>query len=104
MPHAALISPAQMDAEGCPVKSANDLVVSIERAGEILHWLLAARAHGFQRGRIYIGGVSRRINLNVAAAGLRQTSYDLALDLHDIGHEIVHRRVNGGGVPVVEAL
>src|SRR3989338_6290443 len=104
MPHAALITPTQMYAEGYSVKSANDLVIGIERAGKILHCFLAARAHGLQRGRIYISGVSRRINLNVAAAGLRQTSYDLTLDLHDIGHEIVHRRVNGGGVSVIEAL
>src|SRR5574341_206652 len=93
-----------MDAEGDSLEPAEDRIVGFERAGEILHRLLATGAHRLQRGRIDVSGVAGGVDLNVAAAGLHQAPDDLALDLDNVGDEIIYGGIDRSGVLVIEAL
>src|SRR3989338_7149875 len=93
-----------MDAEGYSRESVEDCIVGLEGAGKILHRILAAAAPRLQRRRIDVWGAAGGVDLNVAAARLRQAPHDLALDAYDIGDEIVHGGVDRSGVPVIEAL
>ena len=65
------------------------LRLGLDRAVEILHRILAARAHLFERGRIDIGSEAWRVDMDVAAAGRDQAFHDLALDRDDVGHKFV---------------
>ena len=82
----------------------NDLEFGLERAGEIRHRVFAARLHLLHRRLVDIGGEARRVDVDIAAAGLHQALDDLALDPHHVVDEIVEAFVDALRVLVVEAL
>ena len=104
MPHAALVTPAQMDAKGHVVKQTQNLVVCLDRAREIFHRVFAAFLHFIQRRCIDVGGIARRIDLYVSAAGFDQASNHLPFDARHVGNEIVRTPVNRLRILVIEAL
>ena len=67
---------AEMDAEGDAVEAFDHRIVGGDRAFEIALGVLAARAHAIERDFVDIGGVARRIDLDVAAAGIDQFADD----------------------------
>ena len=87
-----------------PGKARDQRRVGLERAREILLRVFAARAHLRQRRLVDIGGVARRIDVDVAAAGVGQALDDLALDRDHVGHERVHVLVDRLRILVLEAL
>ena len=70
VPHAALIAATEMDAESHVVEPLQDLVVGLQGTAEILFGILAPVSHRLQRRRVNVGGVTRRIDLNVTTARL----------------------------------
>ncbi len=104
MPHAALVAAAEMNAERHAGKACDQRLVGLDRAREILLRILAARAHLVQRRLVDIGGVARRVDVDVAAAGVGKALDDLALDRDHVGHEGVHVLVDRLGILVREAL
>ena len=88
-PHAVAITPTDMEPEGHSFKTANDLVVGLYGASQLLTGMFTPLAHGLDRTRIHIGRISRGIDLDIAAACIDQAREDLSLHPHHIGHKIV---------------
>ncbi len=76
----------------------------LQRASEILHRIFAARAHLRHGGVVDVSGETRRVDMDVAAAGLDQARHDLPLDRNDVGQERLHVAIDRGRVFVFEAL
>ena len=100
----ARVALAQMYAEGDSVEPGNDGVIGRDRTLHVFVRILAAGAHAVERNLVDIGGVARRIDLDITAAGIDQFTDDLPRDFDDVGKERVHIRINGLGLLPVEAL
>ena len=92
MPHAALVSAAQMNSEGHAAKASNQIVVGLERAPEIGDRIFAARPHRVERGTVDVGGVAGRVDMHIAASSSGEPGDHRALDLDHIGEKVLHRR------------
>jgi hypothetical protein len=93
-----------MDAEGDAVEAFDHGVVGGDRALQIAVRILAARAHAIERDLIDVGGIARRVDLDVAAASVDELADHPPGDGDHVGHEDVHVAIDGGRVLPVEAL
>ena len=86
------------------VEAGDGSIVGGDRALHVARRVLAARAHALERDLVDIGGVARRIDLDVSAAGRDELADDLARDGDHIGEKGVHVRVDRLGTLPGEAL
>ena len=93
-----------MDTEGYAGEALDHIGLGLERAGKVLHRIFAALAHLLHRRLIDIGREARRVDMHVPAPRIDEAADDGALDGDDVGEEVVHALVDGGGVFIGEAL
>jgi hypothetical protein len=99
-----LVSAAEVDSEGNAVESPDQSIVGPERAPEIGEQILPARPHRLDRRAVDIGGVSRSVDMDVAASRLYEASDHRAFDLDHVGKEILHGRINRRRIRKIDAL
>src|SRR6516225_11171405 len=86
VPHAALITTAQVDAEGDVVESFHDLVVRLEGSAEVFFGVFAPVPHRLQGRWVHVSRITRRIDLNIATTRIGEPTNHFSLDLDDIRH------------------
>src|SRR6185437_16440293 len=95
---------ADMQPEGDRIEPFDHGIVGGDRAREAALRILAAGPHGGERGLVDIGGVARRVDLDVAAAGGDQLLDHLALDSDDMVEKIVEVAIGRARRLGIEAL
>src|SRR6266446_8176777 len=104
VPHTALITTAEVDAEGDVVEPFQDLIVRLERSAEVFFGIFAPVPHRLQGRWVHVSRVTRRIDLDVATTRIGEPTNHFSLDLDDIRHKSVHARINRMRVLPVEPL
>src|SRR4029077_8241597 len=90
----ARITPAEMDAKSHTRETFDERVVSVDGSLEVSFRVFAAGAHSIQRYFVDIGGVTRRVDLDVFAALLHDLGNHLPLNCDDMVDKVIESFVN----------
>src|SRR6516165_7286548 len=90
VPHAALITAAEVDAEGDVVESSQDLVVCLQGSAKVFSGIFAPVPYRLQGRWVHVSRITRRIDLNIATTRIGEPTNHFSLDLDDIRHKSVH--------------
>src|SRR5262249_61101576 len=100
----ACVAAADVDPEGHTGEAFDDCVVSLDRSLQVLFRVFTARSHSIQRYFVDVSGVTRRVDLNVLAAGFYQLRDHLPFDRDDVLDKIVEAFIHAHRGFPLEAL
>ena len=83
------VAAADVDAERHAGESFDKRIVGVDGTLEVSFRVFATGAHSVQGNLIDIGGITRRVDLNVLAAGVYQFADDLPFDLNHMLDKVI---------------